>query len=454
MLTEVEHEGLWHLAQSPEKSLAGKLTFNPSDGATLALIGSFTEEGPAEPDIILGTTTGGKLVTLYRCLHRGTRQGSPGNVSASSFYAHVVFIGAHFPNPEEISFHSMSMRFTHLDLWAMHSNLRPFRIDTSNIASGVVTISSSTAKKIKLASLRDRDVFLDVEGGLSVSGVYELETVLRQRSFVKIEHSGEDGFHSYADLFHRLGNFITLAIGVPVRPEALYGTLNDRDRTKRVDVYYRQHAAPSSERRPSPNEILFRPSEGIDRITDLLQEWLNKAGLLEPAHNSYFSTRYRDDLFAEHKFLSLVQGLEIFHSRTRDNYVLPCAEHRKRMSAILGSVDGEHRDWLNSKLEFSNQPSLRQRLKQLLLDCSSAASDLVDDQKAFVHTIVSTRNYLTHYNPKLAEHAAVGEQLYHISEKLMLLLEMCFLLDIGISPSEVQAMMRRNRRYQTEVKRR
>ena len=68
-----ELNGIWWLPENENKKVSGTLKFDPVDGGSLELIGSFKEPqdlGKAlEPKIILGIVSR-KIVTLYRCYER------------------------------------------------------------------------------------------------------------------------------------------------------------------------------------------------------------------------------------------------------------------------------------------------------------------------------------------------------------------------------------------------
>jgi hypothetical protein len=83
MIEEFEYKGRWWLPDDPEEKIDGTLSFTPGEGAVLDLIGSFENikstnyKGsitkkvwagkPFEPEIVLGTSSDGKNITLHKC---------------------------------------------------------------------------------------------------------------------------------------------------------------------------------------------------------------------------------------------------------------------------------------------------------------------------------------------------------------------------------------------------
>lgn len=59
--------------------------------------------------------------------------------------------------------------------------------------------------------------------------------------------------------------------------------------------------------------------------------------------------------------------------------------------------------------------------------------------------MVATRNYLTHFDKRLKAEAAEGEELYHTTQKLKILLETCLLVELGFSLNEIKNLFSRSK---------
>ena len=125
MIEEFEYKGIWWLPDKPEKQISGTLRFTPNEGGVLELMSSF-KDIQVEPEIILGVSSNGKNITLHKCFDTKTNFNFPGFLT-SSFYANVIFIGAHFQKLEDIKFKSISIHYSHLDEWVNISgfNIKP-----------------------------------------------------------------------------------------------------------------------------------------------------------------------------------------------------------------------------------------------------------------------------------------------------------------------------------------
>src|SRR5260370_13510624 len=108
-----QHAGVWWLPSKEEQKVLGEATFIESDQTKLVLHGAFDHDfqpGIIESlswyPLIWGTTNDGLPVTLLNChethliLAFDTDTGEKQECQAE-----IAFIGAHFTDPERISFH-------------------------------------------------------------------------------------------------------------------------------------------------------------------------------------------------------------------------------------------------------------------------------------------------------------------------------------------------------------
>jgi len=77
MLGRREYEGQWWFPQQPENKFQGRLIFTPEEGSSLNLLvfQVNTKEIPEEKtDLILGSSSDGKKITLYKCFLKAKKQ--------------------------------------------------------------------------------------------------------------------------------------------------------------------------------------------------------------------------------------------------------------------------------------------------------------------------------------------------------------------------------------------
>ena len=163
---------------------------------------------------------------------------------------------------------------------------------------------------------------------------------------------------------------------------------------------------------------------------------------MDPVYRLYLGTVYNPQMFLAQRFLNLVQALEAYHRRTTTTLDLPEDEHEKRMEAILGAVPEEYREWLEGKLQYSNELNLRKRIKHIFAEHPQTVDSVVGSsskaKKIFVNKVIDTRNYRTHFDESLKDRAARGEELHRINDKLGHLMEMCLMAEIGFEDDEIK----------------
>lgn len=186
-----------------------------------------------------------------------------------------------------------------------------------------------------------------------------------------------------------------------------------------------------------PAEMLFTLADARSRLAQLVENWFAKQELLRPVFDLYFGAIYNRHAFLEQQFLSLMQAIETFHRRTSAETDLPPTDHDRRVEEILKAAPATHRDWLSSKLTYSNELTLRTRLSDVLGRCPEVVGKLVKKNKSFIHQVYTARNYLTHYDQALEAEAPKGLDLYPLTIRLQALVEMCLLLELGFDCTEI-----------------
>ncbi|MBA3736658.1 MAG: hypothetical protein H0W90_15955 [Actinobacteria bacterium] len=68
----------------------------------------------------------------------------------------------------------------------------------------------------------------------------------------------------------------------------------------------------------------------------------------------------------------------------------------------------------------------------------------IADCEALAALVGWTRNYFTHWNPKLERKAAKDDDLVRLTEALRLILEALLLLEVGFAPDEIGALVASN----------
>lgn len=457
MIEEFDYTGVWWLPNKPEEKISGTFRFAPHEGAILDLIGSFKDikdmDRILEPEIILGISSNGKGITLHRCVETKSSLSFPGLLT-SSFYAVVVFIGTHFQKTEDIKFKSLTVRYSHLDEWVNISGF-DIRHDRDEAA-----IKYKVPEAIEASINNDYRVFIDIRATYPTLSIVQQEASIKQKTYIRIVPSEEKPLDQYLNIMYHIQNFLSLGIMEPVYPLVIEGItemnkemIKDRAYYPPVEISYKLPDIPKASKTLLPFfDMLFTFKDISDRFEYFLKNWFKKVELLGPVYDLYFGTLYNPHMYLQHRFLNLIQAIESYHRRVMKNYELPEKEHNERIKEILDAIPQKYKKWLSYKLgKYSNEPDLGRRLGEILGKCPEIVNSLIADKNNFVQKVVVTRNYLTHYDSSLKERAAEGEELYHVTQKLKTLLEMCLLTELGFDFNDIKNLFLKNRRYKYEL---
>ena len=187
--------------------------------------------------------------------------------------------------------------------------------------------------------------------------------------------------------------------------------------------------------------MLFTFKDISEKFSFFLKNWFRKAELLEPVYDLYFGTLYNPGMYLNNEFLNLVQAIESYHRRTMKNYELAEDQHQKRIAEILSAVPDKYEEWLGKKLKYSNEPSLRKRLRDILKSCPEALNQVIRNKKSFINNTIVTRNYWTHFDPELKEQSAKNGELFKLVSRLRILLQSCLLKELGFSSKSVETLI-------------
>jgi hypothetical protein len=443
-----KYKGDWWLPDKPELKVKGTLDISQDNRAVLELMGALTEIGPGKPlefrpEIILGISIGGTRITLHKCIQFHPTLNLGTGAKASSFYASMVFLGEHFNDSRELKFKALYVEFDGLDYWVGVSG---FDIQEPNSTTKVLTY-------------RQPGPIQALINGLKVSILFEgLPTIrtpkqvtIRQRTSIELRPKSEESFDDLLKLVFDIQNFLSLAFAQPTSPTRIYGQsdahkLEINGQTIYPTIRIAVHSTFSTKEigRVQGNSLItFR--DVLGRFGLFLKNWLVKTELLEPVYGGYFAVVYNPQMYLHQKFLSFLNAIESYHRRRIANYELAEAEHLRRLTSILSTAPQEHRKWLERKLRYSNELTLRERLEQIIERYSFLE---FRDKGWFVNKVLDTRNYLTHYDPTLKGKSATNDELIEITRKLKVLNETVLLSELGLLPIEVERLIRHSDEYQ------
>jgi len=450
MVEELKIEGFWWLPERQDLELPGTLTFSPHEGFSLEVQGLISEL--PELDIILGCSHQGEDITLYKCFMSFYEFNIFG-FDRLTFSAHFGFIGAHFSRSSEIKFKKISVRYRYLDEWLGVSVFD----STHKHDECLIEVNDKLQESIEINLLED----IKIQFQIKLLTIYpsQKEVCIKKEALFTLEFPEEKDFEDLYRYINIFQNLLSLLISETTYPIKIYGyseklayIFGDKKYYKPIEIIYKlpPFMLKKEEKTIYPFEMLCPYLSIKENITTIFNNWLEKAEVLEPVHDLYFGVIYNGDLYLRFQFLSLVMALEVYHRRMIRNEDISREKHEKRIRRILDNIPNEQdRKWLQEKLKYSNEPSLRKRLRDIYkkLKGIEFIKSIIPNEKKFIDKVVNTRNYLVHYDLSLKDKALRGEKLYWLTQKLRVMVEMCLLKELGLSDETINNIYEQNIKY-------
>ena len=252
-----------------------------------------------------------------------------------------------------------------------------------------------------------------------------------------------------------LQQLLTLATDHPCSMGALHATIRVPKRRSRgwehrpVVVYSQPRFASTAQgtRRPSEDHFVFTLEDLGSDFGARLGAWEVAREELDSVFGLYFSARFGQGMLLDQRFTYYVQAAESYHRRRIGGSAVPMEEHERRLGEVLAGTPEAHRKWLRDRLQYSNEPNLRRRLKELFRLVPEVRDDLVAHPGKFIQTVLDTRNYFTHHDRRLKGRHAQGERLYRVTEALRYLLSGVLLKEVGFDDSRIADLLRCSEQY-------
>jgi hypothetical protein len=448
-------DGHFWLAARPEEQIAGRLTFDVSNGAELNLIGSFDEPDRTfgkrlPPRRILGVA-GKQLLTLDECTDFGSSIEIPGTYR-QRYRPETIFAGAHFSDDEPLEFSAITVSVRHLEHWIGRSAVRSEI--TKADASGEISEMRLMLTPIEPSTVSTSQGELELGFRWGLRGDHFVESTVTQACYLRLHTQAPTSFRQLVKACMALQHVVTLGVDVTAPITALRVWHPQRSRThpsgeilhEPIDVYTRLHGgdAPEAERARMPHEMLFTFDDlgGLPAVT----RWLDVSVRLEPVVGALLSHRYVPQLYAENRLQNAVFAAETFDRLRFPNEALPVAEAQARVDEILAAAPSAHREWLRGQLEYSNEPRFRRRLLRLAEHAGEAFRTLVHDVKAWAAAVTNTRNRAVVHRNTAHEPEGLPWSLYLLSESTYFLVVLCLLREC-VAPEATLLKVQEHRRF-------
>lgn len=445
-MEERKIKGIWWIDSDPNNKLNGVLEFRSPQNCYLILDGAFKIKNT---ELIKGFSQKGKPITLLNCFQVNLSRSSPG-LATSKYHVSVAFINVEYESVKDISFKNISVSFSSLAEWAEISGIKIKHnknwnsLDIQYRKPKDVVVYKDSKMKISLTVIPDGPTSKSVQNDISI-----IQTTYFNVSF----YGGEKDINEVMGISYILQNFITFAVSKPVKVLKFIGqsdksitSFEDIKYNNQIEILYNSISEDVDISYVDPYFMLFTYADIKSKSQSILKRWIKKSDTLDTVFSLYFSTLYKSDTFLNLRFLSLVQAIESYHRRTSSNTEIDFKSHKKRLQDIYSNLSPKNKEWLEQKLRYSHEPSLRNRLKSIFAKYNDILAQLVNKSK-FVDDVVNTRNYNVHYDKELRDKSKRSSELIDICDVLKVMIELCFFTELGFTKTQYSSLIKKSYAY-------
>jgi hypothetical protein len=324
-----------------------------------------------------------------------------------------------------------------------------------------LTLAYELPETISVAQTADVDIRLRFRAHMRPSGTPMMGFALVQEA--EFEFLPRDGmllYETLEPLAQHVRNFVLFAARQWIGVTYMHGYLtpeDDRAREEEIEILSRYFGTSNPDLPElDPHGLLFYRTHNGQPPVSRLDRWLELQGEdeLGPVVNLYLSGLYQPEAFVEWRFLALAQACDSLHSRRFDATVLPKADHRANVQAVLEALSSNEplREWARVRLEQANRKPFGDAMLKLLQALPPELQALIPDLERTAQKVKTTRNYMTHWNPSLRADAATSlGELDGLARALRCVLEALLLLELGFRADETDELLKRNVNYRREL---
>jgi hypothetical protein len=348
---------------APEGSIAGLLTIDDDGRITLELDGYFPHEhGPrgllTGQGVTLKRNIAGVLKTpSNRVLVIGVIANGGQVRSASMSYERFVATDCLVGDSSlhkaagALLFNSLEVDLTGFDAW--------FWFRSINVSRSDGRIAAEWRRPESAVYQLDDETLtfdFDVVGSIPYGTLAE-EIALRERASVRMSLTKKETLEQWRDRFRFFEEFLILLIDTEYRLKWPTLILDERTRAR---WYFSRFKGDETAEPPERHKCLTFFPHLRDRFGDIWINWREKREKFGPGFYLYLGTRRGLSLYAEHRFVNLIWGIEAFH---RTKYPADAKAMKAMIDRIVDQVaDKSDKKQVRWRFKYAHEPSLEERI--------------------------------------------------------------------------------------------
>lgn len=427
---EIIIKGVWCVPEKPDDEVIGNLIINPDQGIILELTGYFEQKYDERElvhyPIIKGYSREGGLITLLNNFEI-VKKIPFGHGTVFQFYkCDTVLWGLNYDNSETINYQEYKIEFPFFNnifrdiliktkLETNSIDYTPFIDFSSEIPSAKITLQLYTSLKDNMQKCE-----------LSQKGVL----IVKTNQKISLQEFKHDFLYPLQDLF----GFISDTYNHIIDLKAVLKN-EGKDRPTIVSIYDSYSHKRNSVTQIEP--VLLFAEGNSELFSTIVMKWFGLYSEMKTFFNLYTDVIYREGNSPQVQFLLLVQASEYYHSLKRENTLIEESLFHSQLKEVLNSVESKYKVWVNDNLYKSNHKTLKQRLTELFKEFNFVFAEIIFDFTKMIQLIGDTRNYYTHYNKRLKEKAAKGEEVNLLVLILLMLNKAIILKELGLPENEI-----------------
>jgi hypothetical protein len=385
--------------------------------------------------------------TLDGCRYKNVSSSSSGQ-SLYQVSVSQLLCGVALNTEEQLLFGSLRFTMENLEDWVGRVN-----IEKAYDNLGLSSINLITRETIRFV-LND-DWSLEISFRISTQSANKYQATVKQHTVFKLCATDARELEHFRKIALNITRFVCFGFGDIHCMKDLYVTSPDFTRKSEsgkeshidLKLYYESLPFIKTAEIRKRHNYVFNFEEIQENFVEYLNGWFRVCENCKPAIWLYFS--YYSSSFAHlgGEFLALIRGLETLGKEGVDPKAFSEEEYSQIKSTLIQVCPDDKKAWLKETLHYANTPNLRTKLEHLVEPFKQLFGE-EEEIKKMLTTMVSTRNYNTHFDDKLKAKASRGAELYRLILRAEILFQATFLTRMGMNSEQAYELLKSNPKVQ------